>query len=83
MELSTIVEKAQGLGDVELAILLCLMAREHCILRTDHARLASLRNEVQVVCAGIYSIRRIAELRNRCLQLCLGFLIQSFAAVNQ
>lgn len=83
MELSTIVEKAQGLGDVELAILLCLMAREHCILRTDHARLASLRKEVQVVCAEIYNTRRIAELRNRCLRLCLGSLIQPFAVVIQ
>lgn len=62
MELSDIVEKAQGLSDIELAILLCLMASQHCILRTRHDSLASLRDEVQLVCAKIRNISYIADL---------------------
>ena len=50
MELSAVVEKAQGLSDIELAILLCLMASQHCIIRTARDTLLALREEVQLVC---------------------------------
>ena len=49
MDCSTLVEKAQGLSDIELAILLCLMARQHCIIRTDPGSIHSLTEEVQLV----------------------------------
>ena len=49
MDLSTIIEKAQGLNDNELAILLCLMANQHCILRTEPDAIESLADEVQLV----------------------------------
>ena len=49
MDLSAIVEKAQGLNDNELAILLCFMANQHCILRTDVDALEMLMEEVQIV----------------------------------
>ena len=34
MEASNIVEKTRRLNDVELAILLCLTADQHCIIRS-------------------------------------------------
>ena len=43
------VEKAQGLNDNELAILLCLMAKQHCILSTSSDALDSLVEETQLV----------------------------------
>ena len=49
MDLSAIVEKAQGLSDIELAILLCLMASQHCIIRTACDALAALTEEIQCV----------------------------------
>ncbi len=49
MEWSAIIEKAQGLNDNELAILLCLMSNQHCILSTDTDALESLEEEIGLV----------------------------------
>ena len=44
-----IIRQAQVLSDVELAMLISLMAQEHCILETDPNSLDSLEEEIVLV----------------------------------
>ena len=44
------VTKAQGLTDVELAILLCLVADQHCIIETEDSALNLLQDEISMAC---------------------------------
>ena len=49
MESSPLVERVQDLTDLELAILLSLVASEHCIIHTEANALDSLENELRLV----------------------------------
>ena len=49
-------EKGQELTDIELAILLCLVADEHCIIQSEGEGLHKLSDEVQLVCHTLSSI---------------------------
>ena len=44
-----LVNKVRDLNDLELALLLCLVAKEHCIVTTDHDALDELVQELQLV----------------------------------
>ena len=50
-----LLERAQGLSDLELAFLLCLMSREHCIISSEPSLLNDLVQELQYVCPRLYS----------------------------
>ena len=54
MEASSLVQKAQRLTDLELAILLCLIADHHCIIDTDEEALERLSDELALVCCFQY-----------------------------
>ena len=49
--------KAQELGDLELAILICLVAREHCILSTNHETRHDLREELRLICTSTFGLQ--------------------------
>ena len=49
METSPLVERVQDLTDLELAILLSLVAGEHCIIQTENSALESLEQELRLV----------------------------------
>lgn len=49
MDFARIVEKAQTLGDVELALLLSLMAGQHCQIDADVESVSSLKEEIGLV----------------------------------
>ena len=49
MDLSTLASLAQDLSDVEHAILLSLMAKQHCIIETDDIALGALAEEIEAV----------------------------------
>ena len=53
MDSSKLVERVQELTDVELAILLSLIADQHCIIKTEEASSASLEEEIQLVCSRL------------------------------
>lgn len=44
-----IVEKVQALSDTELAVLISLVADQHCIIETDNQILNGLELELRVV----------------------------------
>jgi hypothetical protein len=47
--LTDLVEKAQDLSDVELAMLLSLMASEHCMVQTEDSHVEALEHEIRLV----------------------------------
>lgn len=49
MEVLGLVERVQELTDVELAMLLSLVAGQHCIIQTEREALSSLEQEIQLV----------------------------------
>ena len=49
MESDDLVERVQGLTDIELAVLLSLVAGQHCIIQTEARCLESLQKEIQLV----------------------------------
>ena len=44
-----IVQRIQEFTDIELAVLLSLIAKEHCLIRTEYQLLNSLQQELQLV----------------------------------
>lgn len=45
----TIIDTVQELSDLELAVLICLVAQEHCIIDTEPDALEDLSQELQLV----------------------------------
>jgi hypothetical protein len=56
-EASRLAEKAQELGDLELAVLLCLIAGEHCIIEADVEDVEQAETELLSVCSSLYRKR--------------------------
>jgi hypothetical protein len=50
-------QKIQKLSDVELAILLCLIANEHCIIRADIHQQGRLALEIGLACMNTFGLR--------------------------
>ena len=45
----SLIDRIHGLSDLELATLLCLIAKEHCIIETDAEALDDLEHELRLV----------------------------------
>jgi hypothetical protein len=45
----TLLKKVHNLSDLELAVLLCLISREHCLISTFPEALDDLVDELQLV----------------------------------
>lgn len=50
---ASLQSKVQDLGDLELAILVCMVAQEHCIFSTDHST-QDLKDELHIICRSIF-----------------------------
>ena len=48
--------RAQDLGDVELAMLLSLIAKEHCIIQTEEEALDALEEEVRLIASNVLGL---------------------------
>ncbi|KAK3701221.1 hypothetical protein LTR37_015600 [Vermiconidia calcicola] len=44
------------LGDLELALLICLLAREHCIISADPASKHELQDELRIICSSVFGL---------------------------
>ncbi|GAP89123.1 putative ATPase associated with various cellular activities aaa_3 protein [Rosellinia necatrix] len=51
-----LVRKVRELGDIDLAVLLCLTSREHCIISTDAEYLDDLTVELQLVASNTFGL---------------------------
>jgi hypothetical protein len=51
--MDSMAAKIQALGDLELAVLLCLVAQQHCIISTQNLLLDTLAHELQLVCPSL------------------------------
>ncbi|KAI0120125.1 hypothetical protein GGR51DRAFT_496427 [Nemania sp. FL0031] len=54
-----LVQKVRELGDIDLAALLCLISREHCIISTDAEYLDELTLELQLVADRTFGLRSV------------------------
>ena len=57
MDASTLAAKAQPLSDIEHAMLLSLMAKQHCILETADAAVDQLEEEIKAVRLPSYFLK--------------------------
>lgn len=57
-----LLEKVQSLTDLELAMLVSLMGKEHCIIESTTEALESLEAELQLVCLRM----RASQLGTQC-----------------
>lgn len=51
-----IVDKVQALSDIELAVLLCLVAGQHCILEADKLSLNDTDQEIRLVSTSLENL---------------------------
>jgi hypothetical protein len=49
MDANQIFAKVQDLSDVELAFLICVIAKQHCLIQTNEESLDELEEELQLV----------------------------------
>jgi len=54
-----IAEKVQALGDLELAVLICLVADQHCIIETEKELLQDVSAELQLVWSGLETLAKL------------------------
>ncbi|KAI1367522.1 hypothetical protein F5Y08DRAFT_57781 [Xylaria arbuscula] len=54
-----LVSRVRALGDVDLAALLCLISREHCIISTDPEYLDDLTVELQLVASRTFGLNSV------------------------
>ncbi|THW66083.1 hypothetical protein D6D20_01601 [Aureobasidium pullulans] len=54
--MDTTAAKVQALGDLELAVLLCLVAQQHCIISTQNLLLDNLAQELKLIAANIFGL---------------------------
>lgn len=52
-----LLHKIQGLGDLDLAALLCLISREHCIIGTEPEAMDDLVAELQLVATETFNLK--------------------------
>lgn len=55
MEESSLIERIQELTDLELALLLSLVADEHCVIRSEEESIDLLDQELQLVRCTYYA----------------------------
>ena len=58
MSTRDLVHRVEELADLELALLLCFVANEHCLIRTEDEALDSLQHELQLVRPFAYASPR-------------------------
>ncbi|KAI1635910.1 hypothetical protein F4809DRAFT_611810 [Biscogniauxia mediterranea] len=54
-----LLRKVQDLGDLDLAVLLCLISREHCIVSTEPPSLDDLVAELQLVASRSFNLTSV------------------------
>ncbi|WPG99511.1 Hypothetical protein R9X50_00232600 [Acrodontium crateriforme] len=54
---STLHDKLQQLGDLELAILVALISEEHCILSSSSNSTENLKEELHLVCSELFGLQ--------------------------
>jgi hypothetical protein len=66
-----ITEKVQALSDLELAVLICLVADQHCIIEAEKELLRDVQEELKLVSRMSTKDKAYAK-GSRSRQMCLG-----------
>ncbi|CAE7023050.1 hypothetical protein PTNB73_02275 [Pyrenophora teres f. teres] len=51
-----IIEKVQSLSDLELAVLICLVADQHCIIETEKEHIPDVQEELKLVAGSVFGL---------------------------
>ncbi|KAF9700833.1 hypothetical protein EKO04_002082 [Ascochyta lentis] len=51
-----LVEKVQTLSDLELAVLVCLVAEQHCIVQTEGQLLGNIEQELKLIATNVFGL---------------------------
>jgi hypothetical protein len=65
MDVSDFVDHVQDLSDLELATLLCLIAKEHCLFETADALIDDLASELALVSRSLLSENHNLTVKDR------------------
>jgi hypothetical protein len=60
MEVQALVERVQNLSDLELATLLCLIARQHCCIEVGDELVDELAQELALV-GSVWLVARVSD----------------------
>ena len=55
----TVKARLHELGDLELAILICLIAQEHCMFSTENGLNAQLQDELMLLCSHTFGLQAV------------------------
>lgn len=55
----SLIDKVHGLSDLELAVLLCLISREHCIISTPPGAIDDLVQELQLIASHTFGLQPV------------------------
>lgn len=72
-----IANKVQALSDLELAVLICLVAEQHCIVETEEGLLYDVGEEIKLVSGLLVKSKRILLMcidSERCLRIDVGII---------
>lgn len=53
---AVIVEKLQSLSDIELAVLICLIADQHCIIEAEQDLIGDIEIELQLIASNVFGL---------------------------
>jgi hypothetical protein len=67
MDDSSIADIARQLSDLEVALFLCLVAREHCLIETTSHCINDLAKELALVCIYVYGRLKYLLMNTDCL----------------
>jgi hypothetical protein len=69
-----LASKVQGLGDLELAVLICLVADQHCIIQTEKELLYHVGEELKLVRPRLVypEVMLILKDRHQCVWALVG-----------
>lgn len=73
------------LSDLEVALFLCLVAREHCLIETTRDGIHDLAKELALVCERLQGFKMMAPtyMMDRSAQMPLACLIPFWIVVRQ
>ncbi|KAL8694460.1 MAG: hypothetical protein Q9218_000872 [Villophora microphyllina] len=80
MHPSEVAERVAELSDLELALLLSFVAKEHCLIQTEAKALDSLQQELQLVRRDNGPFSLLAEFLHRLQQMSMAALTLSLSA---
>ena len=77
-----LVDKVQALSDIELAVLVCLVAEQHCIVEAEEEGINAVQEELKLVFFFGWLEYRVCANGGRLHSMCLDSRRRFWTAMN-